>query len=195
MYEFPHETKKIRARIRRYERTLRQEYERFGSYDDSSGKRYLLGPLYLLAGDLPGAMRSFEWFEQTFPNDIGDPIHCLCWTLALYRSGQLAQASHKLRQTMLMNLYLIPHLLGIDQDRLDIWHGTNYAEKDYLLFAPRQVFALWDDKALRWARETYSNPAFRQIRERYIEIYRQLKDEPPGPRRSQLVEEAFRLHA
>lgn len=115
-------------------------------------------------------MRSFEWFERTFPDDIGEPIHCLCWTLALYRSGQLTKTAHILRQTMLLNLYLIPHLLGGEQDKLDIWHGTNYAEKDYLQYVSPQVFALWDEDALRWARETYASRAFRQVRERHIEI-------------------------
>jgi hypothetical protein len=29
-------------------------------------------------------------YEQTFPNDGGEPGHYLCWTLALYRTGQIA---------------------------------------------------------------------------------------------------------
>jgi hypothetical protein len=57
-YEFPQDPKQIRARIRRYERSLRQEQERFGHIGDGSGKRYLLGPLYLLMGDTDGAHQS-----------------------------------------------------------------------------------------------------------------------------------------
>lgn len=44
MYDFPKDTKQIRARIQRYERELHKEHERFSSYADSAGKRYLLGP-------------------------------------------------------------------------------------------------------------------------------------------------------
>jgi hypothetical protein len=80
---FPTEPKKIRARIRRYERELRKEQDKFGYIGDGYGKRYLLGPLYLLMDDVEGAVRSCEWFEQTFPDDIGEPVHFLCWTHGL----------------------------------------------------------------------------------------------------------------
>jgi hypothetical protein len=193
MYPLPKEPKKIKDRIRRYERGLQQEHRRFGAYDDGSGKRYLLGPLYMMVDDLPGALKSFEWFAQNFSDDIGDPMHYLCWTLALYRSGDLEAATHKLRQTMLLNLYLVPHLLGLEQAQLDIWHASNLDRKDYIEYTPPEIFELWDEEALQWAREAYQSPTLRQVRERYIEIYRQLKTEPRGPKRSELVQEASRL--
>jgi hypothetical protein len=193
MTQFPDEPKKIKAQIARYERALREEQKRYGNIDDGYGKRYLLGPLYMLLGDEIGAVRSFEWFDQTFPDDIGDPIQYLCWTLALYRTGDTAGAVRKLRDTMLSNLYLIPHLLGEDQEELDIWHGTNIAEKGYLEYWPPEIWALWDDAALEWVRETYDSEEFRRVRGRYIEIREQLNSEPPGPRRSRLVDEMYRL--
>ena len=193
MYEFPQEPNKIRARIKHYERELRQELEMNGFIRDGYGKRYLLGPLYLLMDDLEGALQSFEWFEQNFPDDVGDPVHYLCWTLALYRSRDTDQAVDKLHQTMLSNLYLIPYLVGRPQDELDIWHGSNLEEKDFVSYVPREIWGLWDARALLWAAETYNSPKLRLIRERYIEILRQLKSEPVGPRRSELVNELFRL--
>jgi hypothetical protein len=193
MIQFPDEPKKIKARIARYERALRKEQKQYGNIDDGYGKRYLLGPLYMLLGDEIGAVRSFEWFEQTFPDDIGEPIQYLCWTLALHRTGDTAGATRKLRDTMLSNLYLIPHLLGEDQEELDVWHGTNIAEKGYLEYWPPEIWALWDDTALKWARETYHSDEFRRVRGRYIEILEQLGSEPRGPRRSRLVDEMYRL--
>lgn len=193
MCQFPKEPKKTRDRIRRYERELRKEYQRFGAYDDSAGKRYLLGPLYLILGDLPGALKSFEWFKQNFPDDMGEAMHYLCWTLALYRSGDLAGATQKLRQTMLSNLYVMPYLLGETQAELDIWHGTNLAEPTYLQWIPPEILELWDEEALNWAKAAYHSLEISQIRTRYIEIYHQLKSEPRGPRRSQLVKEASEL--
>jgi hypothetical protein len=194
MSQLPKNPAKIRERIKRYERELRQEHKRFGAFGDSAGKRYLMGPLYLLLGDNQGALKSFDWFEQNFPDDMGEPEHYLSWTLALYRSGHIAAAEQKLLQTMLSNLYLIPHLLGLDQPELDIWHRSNIDRRDYLGYIPPEILALWDDAALQWAGETYHNPKLSQVRERYIEIYRQLKDEPRGPKRSQLVQEAFNLY-
>ncbi len=195
MYAFPKEPKRIAERIKRYERELRKENKQFGFIRNGSGKRYLLGPLYMILGDMAGAVKSFEWFEQTFPDDIGEPVQYLCWTLALYRSGNTVGASRKLLQTMLLNLYLIPHLLGMGQENLDIWHGSNWAEKDYLQYAPSEIVGLWDPQALAWAKETYQSPKLRQVKARYIQIHEQLKHEPVGPKRSQLVQEAFELQA
>lgn len=160
MSHLPKDPAKIRERIKRYERELRQEHKRFGAYDDSGGKRYLL------LGDTKGALKAFEWFEQNFPDDSGEPEHFLCWTLALYRSGHSAAAEPKLLRAMLSNLYLIPHLLGREQPELDIWHGSNIDRKDYLPYIPPELLSLWDDAALQWARETYDSAKFSQVRDR-----------------------------
>jgi hypothetical protein len=192
-YEFPQDPKKIRARIRRYERSLRQEQERYGHIGDGYGRRYLLGPLYLLMGDTEGALQSYAWFDQTFPDDSDDPLHLLCWTLVLYRVGELNQAAVKLRQTMLSNLYLVPHVLGIEQDVIEMWHPSNLAVKSYLACIPEPIIALWEPPALQWAEHVYHSEPMRRVREHSIEIYTQLKDEPRGPRRSQLIEEAYQL--
>ena len=83
MSTFPKDPKQIKARINRYQNALQNEQKRFGDIDDSAGKRYLLGPLYLLAGDIDGALAHFKWFEKTFPDDVGEPMQSLCWTLAI----------------------------------------------------------------------------------------------------------------
>lgn len=190
---FPKDPRQIRTRIRSYERSLRQEKKRFGFIHDGSGKRYLLGPLYLLMGDTAGALKSFAWFAKNFPDDSGDPLHLLCWTLVLYRSGDQEKATMKLRQTMLSNLYLLPRLLGDEQDEIDMWHGSNLAEKSYIDEFPDELFALWEPAAFQWADQAYWSDPMRRIRQRYIAIFHQLQSEPVGPRRSQLVQEAFRL--
>jgi tetratricopeptide (TPR) repeat protein len=193
MARLPQDPKKIRAQIKRYERSLTQERKTFGGIQDGAGNRYLLGPLYLLLDDIQGALNSFTWFEKTFPDDVGEPLQYLCWSLVLYRSGKLEAAAQKLRQAMLMNLYLLPYLLGLQQEPLDIWHGSNWAEASYLPLAPPELFALWDEAARHWAKACYESPSFTQIRTRYIEIYQQLKTEPPGPMRQQLVREGSAL--
>ena len=60
MYPFPQEPKKIRARVKRYERELQKEQKKFGGISDGAGKRYLVGPLYLLMDDVTAAMEAFE---------------------------------------------------------------------------------------------------------------------------------------
>ncbi len=191
---FPKDSKKIRELIKRYEQGLRAEYKKYQAYDDGGGKRYLIGPLYLLAGDHAGALKSFAWFENEFPDDSGEPFHWLSWAFAWYRSGDLPAATQKLRQAMFSNLYLIPYLLGIDQPVLDIWHGSNLEEEDYVKdYAPPELIELWDQPAREWAAATYRSPEFEHVRARYIEIGTALQKERPGPIRSQLVDEQYAM--
>ncbi len=58
---------------------------------------------------------------------------------------------------------------------------------------PQELLNLWDDVALQWAREVSEHPAVVEKVACYIAIHRELKSEPPGPRRSALVNEAFAL--
>lgn len=195
MAQFPKRQKTITERIRRYERALRNDIKRHGTINDGAGNRYLLGALYLMLGDAKGALKSYKWLAQAIPDDMGEPFDYLCWTLALYRVGDMEAASEKLCQTMLRNLYLIPALIGVEQDRLDIWHGTNWAEKEYVAYASAEIFPLWDQASLGWAAQVYNSLPFREVRERYIMISRQLASEPRGPKRSQLIQEKFQLLA
>jgi len=193
MYQFPKEPGKIRERIRGYQRKLRAEKTRWGVIDDGAGKRYLLGPLFLVLDDLDNAINCFCWLEAEFPDDCGEPGHHLCWALALHRCGDHEGAARKLRQTMLMNIYLIPYLLGQKVERIEMWHGSSDAEPGYLEEIPFEYFFLWDESARQWAEKLYHSQPFASVLSRYIEIHRQLLNMVPGPKRTRLVAEAFSL--
>ena len=184
---------KIRSRLRSYERKLQKEKREHGFYRDGAGKRYQIGAHYLLLGDDEGALAAFQWFEKEFSDDAGEPGHLLCWSLALYRSGNEVGAARKLRQTMLSNLYLVPHLLGSLIAVLDIWHGSSDAEPGYIECIPEAYLQLWTEAEREWAAGLYRSPGFQSVRARYIEISRALDTTPPGPERSRLVEEMYEL--
>jgi hypothetical protein len=193
MFEFPRGRKKLLATIKRYERLLEKEQREAGLISDGFGKRYLVGIYYLLLGDTRGAMRSFEWFERTFEDRGSEPFHSLAWALALYRSGRIEDASKKLRHTMLLNLYLLPHLLGKRQKQLDIWHSSNWCQRSYLKEASPEIFDMWNPEELDWARREYDSIGFRSVRDRYVQIFKQLKIVPAGSKRFKLVDEAGQL--
>jgi len=94
---------------------------------------------------------------------------------------------------MLQNLYLIPHLLGLEVSDLDIWHGSSDESPSYLECIPEDYFLLWDEEELDWASRLYHGPELQSVLARYIEIQKELKHLRPGPRRSQLVHEAYAL--
>ncbi len=193
MYEIPQDPKKLRARIKRYERSLRKEQLEKGFINDGYGKRYLVGPYYLVLGSLDEALDSFKWFKENFPDDAGEPYHRLCWALALYLSGDREAASNMLGRAMLSNLYMIPYVLGEDQPEYDMWHGSNDEDKEYLIYFPYEYVALWDSEAREWMRNQYYSPGLVRARERYVEIFKQLKNEPVGETRTKLVHEASLL--
>ena len=187
------EEQKIRSRLRSYERKLQQEKKKFGFYNDGAGKRYQIGPHYMLLSDNEGALAAFQWFEKEFPDDVGEPGHLLCWTLTLHRAGNEIGAARKLRQTMFSNLYLVPRLLGSPIAELDIWHGSNYAEPSYPEHIHEPYLRLWTEAERKWASGLYRSPGFQSVRKRYIEISRALDTTPPGPERSRLVGEMHEL--
>ena len=193
MYDIPKTPERIRERIRRYERKLRREKEQFGTIHDGAGKRYLLGPLYLLIGNLDGALESYRWFEKEFPDDSGEPAHRLCWALVLHRVGEGDASKQKLREAMLTNVYLLPRLLGRDVSEIDMWHGSNLEELAYVDEIPTEFFSLWDEESRRWAASLYDGQEFQAVLARYIEIQRLLRSLPVGAERSRLVNEAMEL--
>ena len=187
------DTQKIRARLRSYERKLHKEKKEHGFYDDGAGKRYQIGPLYMLLGDNEGALAAFQWFEKEFPDDVGEPGHRLCSSLALYRAGDELSAAKELRRTMLTNLYLLPHLLGSPIAEIAMWHGSSDAWPSYVAYIPEAYFQLWTDAERQWASGLYRSAGFASVRARYIEISKLLDTTRPGPTRSRLIEEMHEL--
>ena len=196
MGDFPTDPKKIRARIKSYERKLRQEKEELdGQYDDSAGKRLLLGLLYLLANDVEGAYKSFLWFENEFPDDSGEEGQCLCWTLTLYRIGLKEKAKWKLRQTMLKNFNIVPYLLGRKFESIKTAKDAFDPGLFYLKYLPKEYLTLWTESEKAWAAEVYDTEEFTKVRTHYIEIERQLDELPPGEERTRLCEELFAMQS
>lgn len=187
------DSRKVRARLRRYERKLRDEKKQWGDYRDGAGHRYDIGPLYMVLGDDEAALAAFRWFEKEFPDDAGEPGHALCWSLALHRSGDEAGAARKLRQTMLSNLYLLPHLLGAPMAKLDIWHSSNFKAPEYVASIPEPYLRLWSEEEREWAAKLRDSLEFTSVRARDIEIGAALGNLRPGPERSRLVREMREL--
>ena len=186
--DLPSDPKKIRARIRRYERSLEQERRRFGRYRDATGKRYYLGPLYLLMGDLEGAQRSFAWFEREFPRDEGDAGQSLCWALTLLRAQRRTEAAERLRQAMLHNRYSLPCLLDRDARTVGVSPESDELEMNQLEAIPEQFFEMWSVDERAWAAALYDGE-LEPVRARYLEIERELEHAPRGERRRRLVGE------
>jgi hypothetical protein len=132
----------MRDRATRPKRALANEQRTLGHIDDGAGKRHLVGPLYVLGGELEKALDFYKWYEKECSDDSGEPIHYLFWGLALYRAGNIKNTNAKLLETTLQNAYLLPTLLGSPPAPYDMWHSSNRQHPDYLAEVPEELLPI-----------------------------------------------------
>jgi hypothetical protein len=94
---------------------------------------------------------------------------------------------------MLANLYLIPKVLGAQMAPYDIWHPSSDAQMRYVEYMPKEGLASLTQAETQWISHEYESPDFRRIRNRYIEIYQELKDIKNINERKQLLDESYSL--
>lgn len=186
--KIPKRTETIKRRIEEYENYLKAEKRRYGCYDDSAGIRYLIGPYYMIAGDIEGALKHYKWFTRVFPDDIGEPGQYLSWTLALYKSGDMKKAYIKFLHTLFMNPYVIARIIGIDY-HLPFKPYSNIPTKEWADYIPVEIYNLWDEEAAAWLKESYNAEKTQSLLHKYNDIGKRLETEPVGPERSRLVRE------
>ena len=81
------QVERVNLKITKLKKTLASDKKRCGGYyDDSIGIRYLIPEQYLKIQDYKGAARYFNWFNKTFPDDIGFPFFLFEWTVALVKT-------------------------------------------------------------------------------------------------------------
>ncbi|MBF0230782.1 MAG: hypothetical protein HQK63_14535 [Desulfamplus sp.] len=193
MYNFPETQKKLKSRISSYKSSLLKEMKKFGYINDGAGKRYLLFSLYFVLNEIEKTKDYIKWYAKEFSDDIGEPIQQLCWALSLKRMNDEVGAKKMLAETMLSNLYIIPKLLERKIQEHDIWHSSSYQNIGYFDYTPKEVIASITEEEIQWIGQEYDSPEFSRIRERYIDIYYNLKTTKEIGERKRLLEESYSL--
>ena len=186
---FPSDPKKIQTLIRKIER----RFEKDENFRDGSGSRFLLGPLYLLKGDIQGALRSYNWFEERFSDSTDEPSAAHCWALTMHRTGNDEEALYRLRRTHLANPYMIPHILAIPHQQPQIWHGSSWQHEDYAVEGPAEFTSLWSQDEKAWLNTVWISKVFKVFVSLHTDLSAQLDRENVGPKRSELVERLYSL--
>lgn len=179
--------KRFRDRANRLSRALLSEKRRSGYLSDGSGRRYRIGPLYALAGDLVRALEHYEWFEKHCSGDVGEPFHYLWWALTLYRVGDRENANARLLETMVRNLYLLPHLVGSRLARQDMWHSSNWDEPEYVSEVSKEFLPQLSDDERLWIREQIESPLFKRVKDEYVSTHHALLGEDDIGKRTAIL--------
>lgn len=182
--------KRYRNRANRNWRALRKEYEKFGYYDDSGGKRYLAGIYYVLAREMDKAASYFDWYADAFADDAGEPVFLLCWALSTHHSASEEEARRRFHNAMLSNLYLMPSLLGEPIEPLDIWHSTNRERTEYLSEVDEWLRD-FPSADLSWLRSEYEMAGAEALRGEYVRTYHKLKHEEQREARREILQKWY----
>lgn len=93
----PKQIERIQLKITKIKKELAADKKRWGGfYDDSRGLRYLPPELYLKIQDYSGALRYFNWFNKTVPEDSGFPVFLLEWAITFLKKVRLKMQKIKL---------------------------------------------------------------------------------------------------
>lgn len=169
----PDARKKVLARASRAARELAREQATYGSVSDGAGRRYRVGVHFLQAGALEKAGNAFDWYEQTFPDDAGEPVFLLYAALTAYRLGQMDKATTWLLRSLLSNVYLLPWLAGQAPQPLPLWHASNWQQLDYLQEVAEFLHEHTADER-QWIASALDSAPFKAMHEGHVATYRAL---------------------
>lgn len=181
--------KKIRARLRSYERKFKKDPEN----RDGGGVRFLMGPYYLCLGDLEGAVSHYEWFWSVFSDSIDEPFHALGRVITELRQGHEQNAVSLLKRVYSANPYLLPFLLHMDIDTMDVHGHSNWEEKPYIFAAPEELYSYISEGERAWIRRIWDSQEFSDFVRTYNTLQDCLKTEPIGRKRSEMIDLRYKL--
>lgn len=188
------EQKKFRDRANRASRGLLKEKEDYGYINDGSGKRYRAAIYYVLAGENDKALEFYSWFEDEFPDDIGEPVFDLYWALAENRAGHEKEASYRLLIAMISNIYMLPYVFEEPANILDIWHHSNRAAPDYL-YEIEELLDEPSEEERQWMKTKFMSQPFVDLRNGYVDTYHALKNENDFQKRGEILKKWYSFSA
>jgi len=136
------------------------------------------------------ALLHYAWYEKASPDDIGEPIHSLFRSLALYRAGDQIRAREKLLETMIQNIYLLPglQLLRLPVVPENIWHSSGLTEPGYFHETPPEFVPAFSREEVGWIGDQLKSDLFRRMKAEYISTFAALKHEHNAIKRTAILD-------
>lgn len=179
---------RVRKKIEKYKKALTADKKYWGGYyHDGAGIRYAIPKLFIKIIDYKGGLKYLNWFDKNFPADIGDPIFLFEWTFILFKCGKLKEAEEKAHRTFFSNTYLWDIFLGKKLLNLDITESSSWEFQsigNYFTYTSSDTEFI---EFTSWIQGVLNNRRFLETVNEFVQIEQQLKTEPVGQIRSELV--------
>ncbi|MBK9729670.1 MAG: hypothetical protein IPO86_16330 [Saprospiraceae bacterium] len=185
---------RVRNKIDKYRKALAADKKLWGGfYHDGQGIRYVIPGQFLKIKDYKGCFRYFNWFKKNFPDDSCDPIILFEWTFTLYKCGKLVDAEKNAHRTFFSNPYLFDKFLAKEP-----LHLNNNESSSWELESLVQYFSYTNKDTEfsdfgEWVETILQSRIFLDKVNEFVELERQLKIEPVGKRRTEIVNRLSRL--
>ena len=185
---------KVIAKIGKYKKALAADKKYWdGQYRDGQGIRYIIREQFIKIRDYKGGLRYRNWFDKNFSDDSGYPIFLFEWTFILFKCDKLLDAEQKAHRTFFSNTFLFDIFLEKEPLPLDKKESLNW---EYQSLVENFAYTNKDTEFIEftgWAAKTLSSGEFLEKANEFIEIERQLKNEPVGQRRTELVNRSSKI--
>ncbi len=180
--------------IANYKKALAADKKQWGGYyHDGNAIRYLPPEQYIKIEDYKGALAYFKWFHKNFPDDVAHAQFLFEWAFVLFKCQKLQEAELKASNAFFSNVYLFDvffekEVVELEQVEHSSWKIANLNK--YFSYKKSQKkfseFAIWIEAIL-------SSKAFLDKIELFFAIETQLKTEPLGEKRRQLVQQYYEM--
>jgi len=179
---------KIKLSIKRNRAALLAEKRKFGGFDDSAGRRYVIADLYLRIGDYSGALTYKKWFDNNFPDDCGDPLLSLNWAVAFHASGLIDDCKIFTIDTAFKNVYLHGLLIGRPIEHIN---KSELSNSDWLDFAQEildDCKKVTTQQYILWLSSFVDSAEYQEPLNKFIALNKLLKDETDRTKRVYLLD-------
>ncbi|MCB9000337.1 MAG: hypothetical protein H6540_09800 [Bacteroidales bacterium] len=178
---------KIKSDIKSHRAALAAEKRRFGWYDDSYGRRYIIAELYMKIMDYQGALRYFKWFGKIFDDDIGSPEFNLFWAATLFENNKIEQAEQKTFETVFSNIYLIEMICGNTINDGGFEGYSNLETEKFAKEILSQCIKYISKEFRSWLCEFIQTEKYQTALINYLALNKQIRVENPGEKRTALL--------
>jgi len=184
----------VKLKIAKYKSALAADKKFWGGhYHDGQGIRYTILEQFIKIKDYKGGLRYLNWFEKNFPDDSGYPIFLFEWTFILFKVDKFKESEQKAHKTFFSNKYLFDKFLGKESSQLDKNESSNWEYQSLVEHFAYTNKNLEFAEFASWVEDIFKSKTFWNKANEFVEIERQLKNEPVGEKRSKLVNRLYQI--